>query len=103
MGLGTFLFIGIIATLLGRASLLTLRNAGPWLPLACGVAGAFVFGLLFSAVFSENAMDSVVHPIGPATAGVGAIAALFLLNQVLAAPARPARALRAPTIPTTNH
>lgn len=81
MGLGTFLFIGVFVTLLGRAAFLTLRNAGPWLTLACGVGGSVIVGLMFSAVFQENVMDSVVHPIGPVTAAVGAIASLLLLNQ----------------------
>lgn len=81
MGLGTFLFIGVIATLLGRAALLTLRNAGPWVTLACGVGGSFVVGLMFSGLFRENVMDSVVHPIGPLAAAIGAVASLLILNQ----------------------
>ncbi|MDP3232257.1 MAG: hypothetical protein Q8S33_16925 [Myxococcales bacterium] len=81
MGLGTFLFIGVIATLLGRAALLTLRTAGPWVTLACGVGGSFAVGLLFSALFQENAMDSVVHPIGPIAAAVGSVGSLLILNQ----------------------
>ena len=82
MGLGTFIFIAIIATLLGRAFFAPLRDAGPLIPLASGLIGAFAAGTFASLLANESAMDSVVHPVGPIAAAVGAVSMLLLVNAL---------------------